>query len=280
MDHQRKSRVKLLCAAVVCGALLASFCGCTTNARLAQDKENEPVTPDNTIVVPVETPQTTPEPEPATDSDLEAPTELVTDVYSLVLGDGTSFRIPQVNLPDGLADDFNAMIYNKFYGRLETEVLPFIDEGGSIPMEMVYAWGQKDELLSIVIRVGDTATPMAEFFVYTISTETGEEVDDSELYDSFGITEDEFYSQVETAMQDYFDANMNLENPEVDRIYEQTLAEENVRETRPYINDKGELCLVARIYSYADADSYLCRLTLEGEEENSYAWENDAGTAM
>ena len=180
------------------------------------------------------------------------------------------YHIPMISLNGHYDYLINDRIYNQFYPLWENRVEQHYKEYGYPELsEIVYSLGQKDDLLSIVFQTSATMWDESSFYVYTISTETGEEVPFSELYRCYGLTESGFFDLVMSTMQKYWDKQIIDLAPNIDAgllqgVIDKTLSADNVRTAIPYINKNGELCFVGRIYWIAGADYYHHLLNTSG----------------
>lgn len=192
------------------------------------------------------------------------------------------YHIPQVHLSGNYADAINASLYDQL-NRLITEQVTQPMEASGYPTlsEMVYTWGQKNGLVSIIVQTNETYVANTQFYVYNISAGTGAEVDNNTLYQAYGLTQRSFYELVRATMEKYWDLREIDLMPQVGEtlfqsLIDRTLTDDNIRASIPYINQRGELCIVARLASPAGADSYLHLLnTTTGAEEDWIRCEKD-----
>lgn len=207
------------------------------------------------------------------------PSNLVTDAYTDAIVDGEwiyCYHIPQVNLSDNRGDAFNAKIYDHFNNLLTNDVYQSMEEYDYPYLsEIVYTWGQKDNLVSVVVQADQTMYSWTDFYVYTISVETGEEISYIELLAAYDLSEADFYNLVKETLTEYWDSRKSdmisfVGEDYYNTLVERTLAEENVKDAIPYINSNGELCFVAYIYSAAGADKYLHLLNTAGTADEGW----------
>lgn len=261
----------LLSALTGCGAQEGSDPSTTeivTNAPTTEAPATVPTTEpvvETTEPVVETTEQTTaavpPETEAETVPEVTVSTqELVTDAQSDLetAYPGRCYHIPRVNLPGDLALKVNERMYDKLYGIIEQG-----DMGLGVA-ELCYSWGQKDSLVSIVVKVSYDTGDLVDYLIYNVSTQTGKEVHVSELYDAFGLTEDEFYREVTTTLEGFWeDYSKNFGDSDfMDSLRSSTFADSNIRQSRVFIGQNGELGFVASIYSPAGAMTYDYIFTL------------------
>ena len=276
MTKRWKQREKLVLMLVLCLGLMLCAVACDK-----QDDPSELVT-NGTETTPTSTAttastETTTEATTAPTESTTEPTEittepvevidfdnLVTDAYVDVIQHGEAsycYHIPQINLSgEGIAE-LNQKIYDHIYGMMETDVYSAMSEYGEPGLYTIrYDWGLKDDLLSIVIRAGVYHYEWTDYFVYTASMDSREEVSAEEVYAVYGLTEDSYYALAREVLQSHWDeriAAMNGVDMEwIQTLVDATLAEENLEKNVPFINARGELCMVANIYSPAGAEYY------------------------
>lgn len=210
---------------------------------------------------------------------------LVTDAYTDALinkyGSQCCYHIPQFNLPFNSAEQLNGKIYKQCFDILQKDVYNYIMDDEWYPFigEMVYIWNYKDDLASVVIQIDAIDVAYWEYYVYTISTATGQEISMDELLTQFGMDRKAYYDLVYKRLTQYWDewladAESNGNFLANDTFFKEcvarTLSDENICKTTPYINSNGGLSFVAEIYSMAGADSYLHLINAEGELEADY----------
>jgi len=201
---------------------------------------------------------------------------VVTDAYSNFFADAIShevccYHIPQIELPDQTADRINSEMYDSMYAFLEENECfgagePFI---GSL----AYGWGVKDDIISIITAAPDVWGG-TEFEVYNVSVTTGERLDDTKLFEKFGIGSDAFSECVKTALGEKYDRiyeqahASNKDNFSFMQMYREcrnkTIADSNVAAAVPFIGEDGELCVVAKIHSLAGAEEYCYLVSVTG----------------
>ena len=245
-----------------CAALLLSISVLWSVAACAGQVAEPTQTPTETTAVPTVPRQTVTE--PATEPVDYA--NLVTDAYVTTYGQ-YCYHIPQVNLPDNRAEKFNYRVYTYLHGEIMNHVFTeYVEYNGPDLISMQYSWGVKGDLLSIIVEAQTGMNDLTNYYTYTISLKTGREVSAPELYAAFGLDEAGFYSTVENTMNRYWNnMSFSVSDAFVQSCIDRTLAYENVHKTVGYINEKGELSLVANIYSFAGADSYYRMLNTVGE---------------
>ena len=185
---------------------------------------------------------------------------LVTDAYSDVIRDrrfDCCYHIPQIDLDADPIQSINEKIYSDCYSILERDAYEMYDEYGDLDLgRMTYAWGVKDNLLSVVVEmVYEIPCYWTAYNVYTVSLKTGEEVGTDALLEAFDLTEDSYYDLVRSTIRKYLDERKDniifIDGESGFRIHEKhLLAEENVKNAIPYINADNELSIVLASEGY------------------------------
>ena len=198
-----------------------------------------------------------------------------------------NFRIPQINLTSDAIKQINEDIYNSFYPDIQNAIHE-IEEYG-VPLTSVgmsYQWAVNEDILSLIVS-NDTHPNMSggtEYFVYNLSISMEKILSKDEICSAVNISQTEYYTRVKQLLSSEFFHNKEHyidQNGYDDFFYaqlEKTTAEENILESMPYINEKGQLCVIVKIYSLAGADFYWCDLNAEtafntSELLDNY-WEN------
>ena len=214
-----------------------------------------------------ETPEEPVEPE-------EPQTALVTDAYAKEI-EGKyythCYHIPQINLPDDLAAGWNEAMYDTLYATIEKRVLKAMETKGQPELNrMVYAWGTHGDLVSIVVREDELEYDWSTHSFYTVSAKTGMQVVDSDIYAAYGMTEEEFYAAVKIVLaavmaeeaEHYKDM---LSAEKIQELIDNTLSDENLKASKPFISPDGKLSFMGGVYTPAGAGRYYHMWTLEGE---------------
>ena len=201
-------------------------------------------------------------------------TALVTDAYAKEI-EGKyythCYHIPRINLPDDLAAGWNEAMYDTLYATIEKRVLKAMETKGQPELNrMVYAWGTNGDLVSIVVREDELEYDWSTHSFYTVSTKTGMQVVDSDIYAAYGMTEEEFYAAVKIVLaavmaeeaEHYKDM---LSAEKIQELIDNTLSDENLKASKPFISPDGKLSFMGGVYTPAGAGRYYHMWTLEGE---------------
>ena len=193
-------------------------------------------------------PETQPAPQPNGGIDLGY---LVSDAYYLENADYI-YSIPAVNLESADILAVNAEIYNDLYPQIQSAL-----EKGLVVGELLsstYSWNLNGDILSLVIfyRYGG---PWHEYKVYNISVSGKRLVNDTAVIGAAGYTESEYSQMARSAMEQKFislsqllkDRESEMFKTAYDRAYNETLSQDNIAASMPFLNAKGNLCIIANI---------------------------------
>ena len=190
------------------------------------------------------------------------------------------FHIPRVNLDLPGIEKVNEKIYDDlYYGVMMKSAYampePYMDK-------MAYTYCEKEDILSILVCVYDRFSAEYaddnQYWVYNISKTTGTFVSDAEVFERFGMTDEEYGTLVRRILEEktwylYEHNGMGFEpgeSEEMDAYYQgrlrETLAPENA--VMPYIDaGSGDLCIATSIYTvYGDGKEQFT-LNLTGTSE-------------
>ncbi len=201
--------------------------------------------------------------------------ELVSEVWHETVGE-IQFSIPKINLSGEDVERINQEIWKVLY----EDVLPTAREAWAEyeiygnPTKYVYA--VNGSVLSLVIAYGrHPALDFDEYLIYNVDMTSGKQLSDSEFLALAGFTPETYILQAKKALGsglweiiDHYPEGLTDEGFVVlfnDRL-EKTLAEENIRNSSPYLNDEGTLCAAVCIYSMAGGDYYWQLVNLESFE--------------
>lgn len=235
--------------------------------------------------------------------------DLVTEAYSndysyttqLYNQDGTAeetevtciFRIPKINLSGTRIEQINTEIYNTYHPIIEASVEEIKQEGDPFTSEEVsYRWAVNGNLLSLVIR--NSRAPDYgggdEYLVYNFDISSGEEVFAANVMQTAGLSAEAYREKAKQVLGSAFWSNWDTKNENfknqgfVDFFNEQfrkTISEGNLAESQPYINEKGEICLIAKVHSMAGGDYYWQDLNMiDFELSPNYATEAQCLTSQ
>lgn len=201
---------------------------------------------------------------------------LVTDAYTETYTDefGTYvWRIPEITLS---GDDIES-INNEIWETLFTGAVILNHEGiqkGStfVAYDVIdYSWAVNGNILSLVITTSDPSTSWTDFYVYNVDITTGSELSRDTLLSTYGYSLDDYRKLAEQALGSQFWSGWDRDNENFQNnsfiswfndALQKTISQENIDQSFPYINSKGELCIIAKVYSLAGADYYWNNLNI------------------
>lgn len=141
-------------------------------------------------------------------------------------------------------------------------------------MSMTYAWGQKGDAVSVLIREGYYLNDWQEYQVFTVSAQTGSFLSKEELLAEYGLSMDEYMDRIVAVVEEYYysdDMSFLFDGgyASLSEYLNMTLALENMEAVRPYIATNGDLCVVMECYLPAGGGSTFKLLNLTGTQEPS-----------
>lgn len=204
--------------------------------------------------------------------------DLVTDVYNYSdsYNDGyndykISYKIPKINIDSADVQKINSDIYNKLYHDIVEKELSNMSYGVSvINLEISYDWAINGDVLSLWTTCNDSWGG-THYIIYNVSISTGKVVNKNDLLSYVGFSEEQYITTAEQVLGSKFwsawdRTNENFQNNNFISLFnealEKTISQENIDQSFPYINDKGELCIIAKVYSLAGADYYWNNLNM------------------
>ncbi len=264
--------IGVLCAVWAVVLLLAIILIATSCGKDSHEEPVEPADPESGFIVDPEPGPEEPEPEPEPGEDAPAPVSVtVSDAFyddscANSYGGGV-FAIPQINLEGSEIQRINEEIYNEFYPTVQ-EIIDNWDPAYGGSQNISYEWNVNHDILSLIICSHPVDWDWTDYAVYNISISEGRQLSLRDLTDYTG--EDDFYDTARKALETrYWEKfpNVNYDNAGgVDFFNEQlhnTRSSSNIDLAMPYLNEWGELCMIARVYSLAGAEYYLEELNLE-----------------
>ena len=188
--------------------------------------------------------------------------ETVTDSY----GNLYSYRLPAININSAGAASINAEIE----GLIEEAQLAIesVQEwGGASIIKFNYSYSVTGNVCSLVILCAYDYNQYSEYYVFNIDISTGERLSDEKVLQYAGISTSACGKQIKAQLNDYFHTiypeSLSGNLPNYAEQLERTLAYENVADSRPFFDQDGKLCVVARYYALAGPSCYYVILTLQ-----------------
>lgn len=171
------------------------------------------------------------------------------------------YEIPQINLDSDEVRQINAELYNSLYPVIERAASEIFSDGFSVSSEEIsYRWAVNGDILSLVVKncgVPDFGGG-TEYYVYNISISTGTRVSNEAVISSAGFSQNEFYESAKQSLKASYASGWDSSNwnDAINQQCEKTISNENIDQSYPYINEKGQLCIIAKRYTLAGAACY------------------------
>lgn len=198
--------------------------------------------------------------------------DLVFDYYDKKIF-GKEYKIPEINL-----DYENVEKINKEIASLVEDEIKDLEKETEFP-EMAlagteYNWYLNDNILSLVFCTKNYH--VENYYVYNVDVYTGETVENQEILDSAKMEEKHFTEKCVDAVKDYYENILYSSEVEQQVGYYYTealnksIAESNfkVSKSKIYLNDSGEVCIVAEVYLVAGATSNNFPINIESLKKN------------
>lgn len=201
---------------------------------------------------------------------------LVTEAYSETCTDefGTYvWRIPKIMLSGGDVEAINKEIWENLFTGVVSQNHDGIQQGDTfVAYDVIdYSWAVNGNILSLVITANASAMSWTDYYVYNVDIATGSELSRDTLLNTYGYSLDGYYKLAEQVLGSKFwsaweRTNENFKNNDFvswfNEALQKTISQENIDQTSPYFNDKGQLCMIAKVYSLAGADYYWNNLNM------------------
>ncbi len=249
--------MKKLLALLLAVMLLLGLCACI--AKLPEEAIPSSLQEESTSTAPEETEESTED---------QAPELYENLVYTGLAeeregpyGDVLCYEVPQIDLDDPAIEAINGQI------MAEISSLVYADESGAPAYSVIdYEWGCYGGILSIVVHSDHYHYSLPEYYVYNISLETYEPVEDEVLLTSYHLDYYDYLEGVREALAadwlrraEQAPDNATLD-PRTDFYaatqYQTSLTLQNAAESRPYISADGSLMAVVQNYTVAGSGVY------------------------
>lgn len=179
------------------------------------------------------------------------------------------YHIPSIRISGVDTTEVNEQMYNELYSFIDQ----YVYQNPDYPYlgSMGYMWGVRDGIVSVVTQavVGPEDATDPIYVIYHADISTGRQIGDEDMIASLGLRAEDYKAQVKAALERTF---LELHQSDAGAAgYEQqfakTLSDENVNNARPYIDESGELCVAAEVYSLSGDDSDCYLIALNGAVE-------------
>ena len=186
-------------------------------------------------------------------------TALVTDARSeIVYSDGTeiSLSIPTINLNGAEIEKINSEILSKYDSEIDDRI-EYVNISAGKDAELYYEWYVNGDILSVVIKIGGVYMHSYSYDVYNISISNKSLLDDNAILDFLNLSKPLYLEKIKHAVTEYFKENIDpcddSVNPYWKDSFDRTVSEDNLNNAKLYLNNSGDLCVIACIFQTAGA---------------------------
>ena len=202
--------------------------------------------------------------------------ELVTDAYTETYTDefGTYvWRVPKIMLSGDNVESINDEIWETLFVGAVSQNHEGIQQGDTfVAYDVIdYTWAVNGNILSLVTTINTSTMSWTDYYVYNMDVTTGSKLSRDTLLNTYGYSLDEYYKLAEQVLGSKFWSGWDRDNENFQNnsfvswfndALQKTISKENIDQSFPYINSKGELCIIAKVYSLAGADYYWNNLNM------------------
>lgn len=191
-----------------------------------------------------------------------------------------SYRIPEIHLTGDTVEKINTELYDTLYPVIQNSVSEIAEYGYPWSSEEIsYDWVVNGDILSLVVenrKLPDYGAG-TDYYVYNISISDGTVLSTESVVAAAGFSMEEYYKQAEQVLGSHYWSGWELSNGNFENsdfvswfndALQKTISQDNVNQSFPYMNEQGQLCIVAKIYSLADAEYYWNNLNMIDFELN------------
>lgn len=191
-----------------------------------------------------------------------------------------SYRIPEIHLTGDTVEKINTELYDALYPVIQNSVSEIAEYGYPWSSEEIsYDWVVNGDILSLVVenrKLPDYGAG-TEYYVYNISISDGTVLSTESVVAAAGFSMEEYYKQAELVLGSHYWSGWELSNGNFENsdfvswfndALQKTISQDNVNQSFPYMNEQGQLCIVAKIYSLAGAEYYWNNLNMINFELN------------
>lgn len=207
--------------------------------------------------------------------------ELVYDAYTVEIN-GIESKIPMINLESDNVESINDELIKLAKNDLE-KAKDLTKNYGLISAN--YKWYKNSDVLSLVFLM-KYGTGVNEYHIYNINIKDGKDVENSEILDMAKIDEEEFKTKAQEAVTEYFDRLFDKNDPNIigatgyssARSKTTNLSNFSVTRTPVYLNERGELVIIADITTLAGAGFDEKAINIENFKRNTVSTSNTTST--
>ncbi len=214
----------------------------------------------------------------------ESPEETETSSYTFeeIVGDAYSYTcefdsvqheyyIPEILLTTGNITSINQEIWDTFYPEVESVEDSVNNNISNGTTAITYKGHVFENTLYLNICVNSFYHNNI-YNIYNVDLTAGERISDEDLIASKGLTMEEYDQKLRLAVEsrhwetyhDSYESNDEFFTDELlDELLDWSLSDEYLNEAQPYINDKGELCVYAKVATPAGAGWTFTEINLD-----------------
>ncbi len=175
-------------------------------------------------------------------------------------------RIPKINSIDGVDfEDVNAQIVSDSMDRISASDEEMEKQVSLTTVGIDYQSYVGHDMISILVTHTSSFGGLQDFFVYNVDIHTGNLMDNDEVAEKWGLSAEELHEKIKNALEnDYRQRySANIETADYERLLAQTLDEENIGQSKVFVDENGQLEAVCVEYSLAGAERYSQTIILE-----------------
>lgn len=165
-----------------------------------------------------------------------------------------SYAVPQFNVSGQAAETLNKELKEKY-----TDISEKGKDGGYL--HVGFTGSSYKNLAFILVEITHTDDSVL-YEAYSISLGTGEKASNTDVYRCFGVSKvncyGSVYDAISTEYKMYFHAFSDSSPGEYSKYIKKTLADENIYGTTLYINERGQLSAVGKLYSIDGKTEISC----------------------
>ena len=196
------------------------------------------------------------------------------------------YHVPEIVLVSSSGNEVDTETYRIVNDQIEQDMRARIweldpsyeDDGIPGTICLTYQWTRTGDALSLVIRSIDKGV-YSGYYVYNVSVETGQILSATEFLEQCGISQEDFYSKVQTSLEKYCsnlkfpdvpdlsDYEREVQSEDQARARKSTLESENIHKVVPVMRSDGQLEYVARVTWPVNAGFYYDLINFNGESD-------------
>jgi hypothetical protein len=192
------------------------------------------------------------------------------------------YRIPEIKIPNVDMEDLNREIYASLISVITDSVKEIGESGEPLTCsEASYRWYTKGDVLSLVVlRVMYPSTSIVnQYDVYNINITNGSILSKDELLATVGMSEEEFSEKAKEALEKCYwngwdKSNENFSNSAFVEMFneglEKTTSKENIDNAILYIDENGDVCIIAEKHEKYLEQIVECDLNIVDFEKSKY----------